>query len=193
MNLLENFQVEAVLCNNTSGLKPGQTPHHCEGKLIKGRWTAVYDQALNIELENGERFLANLRYNLKHSIAQDPLLAAQQDHGISEFSTIETSDYDKFDSDCGRTMVGFVQNIPSITGKSHTFAQHTVKCFHGFQVKKYNYETSEEHNGKLKWSTVSKHNSHVQVENLMAEDEAESTANLAKTANKTQHGPGEKN
>lgn len=40
-------------------------------------------------------------------------MTAQKSGGVSDFSTIETSDYDKFDSDCARTMVGFVQNIPS--------------------------------------------------------------------------------
>jgi hypothetical protein len=90
------------------------------------------------------------------------LATALLDKGVGAFTAIETSDYDKFDSDCGRTMVGFVQNIPSITGKSHTLSQHTVKCFHGKQVSAYNFEESEAHdNGKLKWNSVTTHNSNV--------------------------------
>lgn len=115
-NLMDNFQAEAVICHNTAGLKPDQSPASCDKQLIKGHWTAIYDQALNIELENGQRFITNLRYNLKQDITQDPLVTAQQE-GTEPFENLETGDYDKFDSDCTKTMVGFVQNIPKITGE----------------------------------------------------------------------------
>jgi hypothetical protein len=98
--------------------------------LIKGKWTAIYDQALNIELENGFRLLSNLRYNLKNNIAKDPYATAQSD-GIAQFISIETSDYEKFDSECSKTMVGFVQNLPGVSGKSGTMKNHDVKCFYG--------------------------------------------------------------
>jgi hypothetical protein len=44
INLMDNYKTEAVFCKNGNA---------CETKLIKGKWTAIYDQALNIELENG--------------------------------------------------------------------------------------------------------------------------------------------
>jgi hypothetical protein len=69
INLLENFKAEAVVCTSNKPLKANEKPSNCGKELIKGRWTAVYDQALNIELDNGQRFLANLRYNLKHAVA----------------------------------------------------------------------------------------------------------------------------
>ena len=39
-----------------------------------------------------------------------------QKNGILKFATMETGDYDKFTSECSNSMVGFVQNIPDITG-----------------------------------------------------------------------------
>ena len=195
INLLEDFQAEAVVCHNTGGHKANEKPSNCDKTLIKGRWTAVYDQALNIELDNGQRFLANLRYNLKHAVAKDPLTAAQKAGGVSEFNAIETSDYDKFDSDCGRTMVGFVQNIPSVTGKSHTLSQHTVNCFHGYQVERYAFEESEAHdNGKLKWNAVTKHLTDIKTEDLLAQAGETTTTETQAVAAKprTQHGVGEK-
>jgi hypothetical protein len=95
----------------------------CNNELVKGKWTAIYDQALNIELENGFRLLSNLRYNLKSDIAKDPFSTAQKD-GIDQFTGIETSDYEKFDSECSRTMVGFVQNLPGISGTSGSMKNH---------------------------------------------------------------------
>jgi hypothetical protein len=104
---MDNFKVEAVVCHNTAGLKEGQSPANCDKQLISGHWTAIYDQALNIELDNGQRFITNLRYNLKDNIAHDPLVTAQSE-GTAPFESLETGDYDKFDSDCTQTMVGFV-------------------------------------------------------------------------------------
>jgi hypothetical protein len=116
VNLLENYQAEAVFC--PAGKKCGST-------TIKGHWTSIYDQAFNVELENGMRFLANYRYNIKPSISKDPFVDARL-NGISQFTAIESGDYDKFDSQCGKTMIGFVQNMPSVTGVSHSLAAHKV-------------------------------------------------------------------
>jgi hypothetical protein len=44
VNLMDNYKAEAVICKDQAS---------CETTLIKGKWTAIYDQALNIELENG--------------------------------------------------------------------------------------------------------------------------------------------
>ena len=57
------------------------------------------------------RFLANYRYDIKSDISKDPLKDVLSS-GIGKFSAIETGDYDKLDSLCQQTMVGFVQNIP---------------------------------------------------------------------------------
>jgi len=44
---------------------------------------------------------------------------------------LSTGDYGSFDSDCGKTMVGFVQSIPSITGEKYTMTEHKAQCFVG--------------------------------------------------------------
>lgn len=75
--------------------------------MTKGKWTSIYDQAMNIELENGQRLIANFRYDIKPTISKDPFVDVR-DRGIIGFSTIESGDYDKFDSKCDQTMVGFV-------------------------------------------------------------------------------------
>jgi len=116
INLIEGYKAEAVLCK-------GGDKGHCESKTIKGKWTAIYDQALNIELENGMRFVANLRYNIKNNITEDPYTEAQK-KGVDQWSQIETGDYDKFDSDCTQTMVGFIHNLPEITGQTFTLSNH---------------------------------------------------------------------
>jgi hypothetical protein len=59
---------------------------------------------MRVELDNGTRFITNFRYNVKPSISSDPVA-----DGESAFVGMKTSDYDSFDSDCGNTMVGFVQ------------------------------------------------------------------------------------
>ena len=166
---MDDFKAEAVLCPGTTGLQEGQSPATCEKQLIKGHWTAIYDQALNIELESGHRFITNLRYNLKQDISQDPLVTAQKE-GTGPFEALETGDYEKFDSDCTRTMVGFVQNIPKITGQQGGMKSHRVQCFHGQMVQPYAIETSEAHDdGKLKWNTVSEHHE-VKAVDLIADD-----------------------
>lgn len=108
INLIEGYKVEAVLCKGGDKTK-------CDKQVINGKWTAIYDQALNIELDNGMRFIANLRYNIKNSITEDPYKEAKE-KGVDQWSQIETGDYDKFDSECTQTMVGFIHNLPEISG-----------------------------------------------------------------------------
>ena len=67
VNILDNYKVEALLCKD--GTK-------CASETIKGKWTSVYDQAFNIELDNGVRLLANYRYNIKPEITKDPYKTA---------------------------------------------------------------------------------------------------------------------
>jgi len=65
---------------------------------------------VKVELENGLRFITNLKYTVKPQVSKDPT----QD-SVDEFQQLKTSDYNKFDSQCDKTMVGFVQTMPGIT------------------------------------------------------------------------------
>lgn len=115
---MDNHQAEATLC------KMGNS---CDSKKVTGTWSPIYDQAFKIELENGMRFLANYKYTIKESISQDPLL-----EGAQGFSKVKSGDYDKFDSHCDKTMVGFVQSIPKINkDQSYSMKSHKVSCFWG--------------------------------------------------------------
>jgi hypothetical protein len=75
-----------------------------DGAVLNGKWSTIYDQAIKVELENGQRFLANFRYNAKSDLTSDP----QKDALQLLYANIHTNDYGSFDSDCGKTMVGFV-------------------------------------------------------------------------------------
>lgn len=70
---------------------------------MSGKWSTVYDQSFKIELDNGIRFLANFRYSIKPSISQVP----EKDGAVS-FADVKTGDYGKFESECDKTMIGFV-------------------------------------------------------------------------------------
>lgn len=52
---------------------------------------------MTVELDNGQRFVSNFRYEIKNTIAKDPVQEASK-NGILKFATIETGDYDKFTS-----------------------------------------------------------------------------------------------
>ena len=88
MNILENYKCEAVLCRN--GEK-------CSDEVIPGKWTLIYDQAFNIELDNGMRFISNFRFNLKSSESKDPVKDAAST-GIKKFSSISSGSFEMFDS-----------------------------------------------------------------------------------------------
>jgi len=103
---------EAVICGD--GKK-------CSETVIKGTWTSIYDQAFNIELDNGVRLVTNLRYNLKKDVSGDPYNEAQT-KGIGNFVKIESGDYQYFDSQCDKTMVGFALNIPDKSGAAFSMA-----------------------------------------------------------------------
>ena len=65
------------------------------------------------------RLSANFRYNIKPELSKDPFYDAQKS-GAGQFSEISSGDYDKFDSMCKETMVGFIHQIPKVTGKYST-------------------------------------------------------------------------
>jgi len=84
-----------------------------------GSWTPVYDQALSVSLDGGTRFVANFRYSIKEG---HPL----QD-GASAFEHVHPriqKAVDLFDSNCGATMIGFVQHG---TG---SLKSHKIQCFY---------------------------------------------------------------
>lgn len=81
---------------------------------------------MKVDLENGMRFLTNFKYTVKPEVSSKP-----ESEPLSEFAGIKSGDYNKFDSLCDKTMVGFVMNIPSITNKVSTMQSHDVKCFFG--------------------------------------------------------------
>ena len=83
---MDKSQVEAILC------KDGE---NCATEHITGSWSPVYDQAFTVELENGLRFLANFKYNIKGNVSKNP-----QKDGASHFLEVKTGDYGKFDSQC---------------------------------------------------------------------------------------------
>ena len=109
-------------------------------QILAGTWSTVYDQAIRVELEDGTRFVSNLRYNVKPAISGDPIA-----EGAAAFEGIGTGDYKDFDSDCTRTMVGFVQKKG---GDGSTMAKHHAQCFHGMQKKHDDkYKSKETENG----------------------------------------------
>lgn len=81
------------------------------------------------------RFLANFKYSVKPEISRQPTV-----DGESEFISLSTGDYVKFDSQCDKTMVGFVQNVPTITHHSFSMQEHEVQCFYGEQETHYDME-----------------------------------------------------
>lgn len=110
---MDKYLAEATFCP-----KGGQ----CESTLVPGTWSPIYDQAFKIELNNGLRFLANFKYTVKPEISKDPIK-----DGSDEFQALKAGDYNKFDTHCDRTMIGFVQTIPSVrTNELYTMNNHRV-------------------------------------------------------------------
>ena len=60
--------------------------------------------------------------------------------GSDKFESVKTGDYGKFDSQCDKTMVGFVQTIPTVYKKDYTMTKHKVVCFYGEQDTHYDME-----------------------------------------------------
>ena len=124
--LADNGQVLAYKCQSEAKCEQGKTP------ISFGKWTTVYDQALKIELESGERFLSNFRYNIRNSVSHDPLTDT-----MLQFTNLKSTELDDFDSDCTKTMVGFVQQIPGLSKeKRSTMTEHKAVCFFGTRATK---------------------------------------------------------
>lgn len=123
---MDKFQAEAKFCKNGTD---------CEEKNVAGQWSNIYDQAFKVELENGIRFLSNFKYTVKPEISQDPTK-----DGADEFQNLKTGDYNKFDTACDKTMVGFVQTIPTKSTERYTMNKHHINCFWGDQETHYDME-----------------------------------------------------
>lgn len=120
VKLMDKFQVEASLCKDGG---------KCETSHYTGTWSTVYDQAFKIELENGLRFLANFKYSLKPEVSPNPQALAQTH--FSQLSELKTGDYGKFNSECDKTMIGFVQTVPSSSNELYSLTKHKIQCFYG--------------------------------------------------------------
>ena len=113
IKVMDKYLAEATYCP-----KGGE----CETNKIAGTWSPIYDQAFKIELKNGLRFLANFKYTVKPEISKEPTK-----DGSDEFQSLKTGDYNKFDTHCDKTMVGFVQTMPSIkTNETYTMNNHRI-------------------------------------------------------------------
>lgn len=86
-----------------------------------------------VELDNGQRFIANFRYNLKKSVSEDPLF----DNKHRNLQKISTTNFDSFNSICSETMVGLVQTNDK---KKSSMTSFPAQCFHAKQIKKFDIE-----------------------------------------------------
>lgn len=74
-------------------------------------------------------------------------------------------------------MVGFVQNIPDITGKQQTMSQHQATCFVAERIKNYKYEeTKEENTEKMKTNKIIAHHKVTPVNLLESEKSGSSSS-----------------
>jgi hypothetical protein len=108
-----------------------------DGKsTFKGTWSTIYDQAFRVELENGMRFAANFKYNIIPELSKDPLA-----DGGNKFEGTQTGDYNSFNSECNKSMVGFVQQVGG--DKLSSMKTHHTQCFYALQKQHLNVETSK--------------------------------------------------
>ena len=171
---MDKYQAEATFCKNGK---------NCESKHVAGTWSPIYDQSFKVELENGIRFLSNFQYSVKATISKDPTKDS-----VKEFSTLKTGDYEKFDSHCDKTMVGFVQTMPSISDQQYTLTQHKLTCFYATQETHYDMEKTVAVNSdqdKVKISVITQQNKIVadseapkDESNLLLQMETESLAQV---------------
>lgn len=83
LKLNANYTVDVL--NSAMGKATGE----------KGRWTMIYDQAVQIELPKRHgKYTANFRYSVKDNVLP------------AEYNDLKTSSNEKFDSHCDETMVG---------------------------------------------------------------------------------------
>ena len=124
---MDKFQAEATFCKGGTA---------CEEKHVSGNWSNIYDQSFKVELDNGLRFISNFKYSVKPQISEDPTK-----DGANEFISLKTGDYNKFDTQCDKTMVGFVQKMASKNKDAPgSYEKHEIQCFWGQQDTHYDME-----------------------------------------------------
>ena len=70
--VLPSQKVMAKYCANADKKCLAQeAPSYPNSEWQEGKWFILYDQALNVELKSGTRFLANFRYNIKPEIVKN--------------------------------------------------------------------------------------------------------------------------
>lgn len=94
---------------------------------MSGFWQDYYDQAFHVELDNGLRFIANFRYELRDKFLLGKQLSLLNITYLNEvIPNTEEETKAKFNSKCDETMVGFMQD----KNEKGSFAQHPVTCFY---------------------------------------------------------------
>jgi hypothetical protein len=59
---------------------------------------------------------------------------------MAQLETLKSGDYDKFNSECDKTMVGFIQTIPTVANEIYSMTDHKISCFYGSQETHYEME-----------------------------------------------------
>ena len=96
-----SFEFDGPISHLNVRLNPNNTAEIFDDDttiIEKGSWSMMYDQAFFVDLPDSDRrFTANFRYNVKDRITP------------ASYSTLRMSDFNCFDSDCGNTMIGFLE------------------------------------------------------------------------------------
>jgi hypothetical protein len=79
--------------------------------------------------------LANFRYSLK-DFTPNTMSAST----FAQMANLKTGDYGKFNSECDKSMIGFVQTIPSLSNEIYSLTNHKIQCFYGAQETHYDME-----------------------------------------------------
>jgi hypothetical protein len=85
---------------------------YSNGNKVDGTWDVLYDQALYVLLDNGQRYVANFRHNIKN---------------MELLSQVKTDSRDHFSMKCDETMVGFLQ----MANGHDEFQKTKMQCFYG--------------------------------------------------------------
>lgn len=137
----ENQASWKVKVVDDSNVLAGECPSSADCQFnVRGTWDILYRESLLVQLENGMRFIANMKYQIRPEYlggggkgasaslsSSEGGGAAAYDQPFSKFEKIRTHDYSTFDEQCDKTMVGFVQTV----GHGSSLKQHKVQCFYG--------------------------------------------------------------
>ena len=105
---MDDKNVIAVKCTAQPCLVEG------DKNPIVGTWDILYDQAIIVNLSNKLRFLANFYYTVKLQTTNDKdalvNIRPAYEMAYDVFKNLKTTDDEKFNSNCLKTMVGFIQD-----------------------------------------------------------------------------------